>query len=77
MGDRLVRNVDGNGRHVVPLALRPEQAAEALSVSRDFFDEHVAPDLRWVRRGRLKLVAVAELQRWLDASSARTLEPRP
>ena len=65
-----------NGRHVPRLALRPEEAAEALGVSRDYLDEHIAPDLRWVRRGRLKLVAVSELQRWLDASSARTLEPR-
>jgi hypothetical protein len=56
------------------LALSPAEAAEALGVSRDFLDEHVGPELRWIRRGRRKLVAVAELERWLAESGARTLE---
>jgi hypothetical protein len=56
------------------LALRPEEAAESIGVSRDYFDEHVADELRWVRRGRLKLVAVAELQSWLDRAAALTLD---
>jgi excisionase family DNA binding protein len=55
------------------LALRPEEAAEALGVSRDFFDDHIAHELRWIRRGRLKLVSVSELERWLQANGARTL----
>jgi hypothetical protein len=59
----------------VRLALSPDEAAAALGVSRDYLDEHIGPDLRWVRRGRRKLVAVRELQRWLDESAARTLEP--
>ena len=57
------------------LALGPEEAAHALGVSRDFLDEHIACELRWVRRGRRKLVAVSELQSWLERSAARTLEP--
>jgi excisionase family DNA binding protein len=56
------------------LALSPDEAAAALGVSRDYLDEHVAPELRWVRRGRRKLVAVVELERWLEASGALTLE---
>ena len=56
------------------LAYTRSQAAEALGVSRDFLDEHVGPELRWIRRGRRKLVAVAELERWLADSGARTLE---
>jgi hypothetical protein len=56
------------------LALSPAEAAEALGVSRDFLDKHVGPELRWVRRGRRKLVAVAELERWVAESGARTLE---
>jgi excisionase family DNA binding protein len=55
------------------LALSPSEAAEALGVSRDYLDEHIGPELRWIRRGRRKLVAVAELQRWLDESAAVTL----
>lgn len=56
------------------LALKPDEAAESIGVSRDFFDEHIGPELRWIRRGRRKLVSIAELERWLEESSARTLE---
>jgi hypothetical protein len=56
------------------LALTAMEAPEALGVSHDFFREHIAGDLRWVRRGRKKLVAVSELQRWLDENSARVFE---
>src|SRR5438105_3824302 len=59
-----------------PLALRPAEAAEALSVSPDFFAEHVLLELRVVRRGRLVLIAVRELERWLEESSERTLRER-
>ena len=53
-------------RPVVRLALRPEEAAEALGVGRSFFYEQVLPEVRVVYRGRVRLIAVAELQRWLD-----------
>jgi excisionase family DNA binding protein len=56
------------------LALTVTEAAQSLGVSDDFFREHVADDLRWIRRGRKKLVAVVELERWVDRASARTLE---
>jgi hypothetical protein len=46
-------------------------APQALGLSDDFFREHIAGELRWVRRGRKKLVAVTELQRWLDENAAR------
>jgi hypothetical protein len=58
----------------VRLALTPVEAAAAISVSRDFFDEHVLPELRVVRRGRKVLVSVRELDRWLERSAALTLE---
>jgi hypothetical protein len=35
-------------------------------VSVDFFDEHIAPELRTVRRGRRRLIPVRELERWVD-----------
>jgi excisionase family DNA binding protein len=53
------------------LALSPDEAAGVLGVSRDYFDEHVIDELRVVRRGRRILVALAELERWLDRSAAR------
>lgn len=59
---------------VVPrLALRPEQAAKALGVSRSFFFASVLPELRVVRCGRLRLVPVNELESWLERNSARAL----
>jgi excisionase family DNA binding protein len=70
--------VTGNGdRRVSPLprlALSPDEAAASIGVSRDYLDEHVAAELRWVRRGRRRFVAVAELERWLERVAARTLE---
>jgi excisionase family DNA binding protein len=53
------------------LALSPDEAAAVLGVSRDYLDEHVLHELRVVRRGRRILIAVAELERWLEQSAAR------
>jgi excisionase family DNA binding protein len=54
------------------LSIGPREAAEMLGVSRDFFDEHVKPELRIIRRGRkMILIPVAELQRWVEESAAR------
>jgi hypothetical protein len=55
------------------LAVSPAEAAYALGVSRDFFDAHVLPELRVVRRGRLILVSIRELEAWLERSAERTL----
>jgi hypothetical protein len=54
------------------LALTAGEAAQAVGCSRDFFDEHIGPELRWIRRGRLKFVAIAELENWLKQSAALT-----
>jgi hypothetical protein len=64
---------DGRRSSVPRLALRPEEAAASLGVSRSFFFAEILPDLRVVRRGRVRLVAVRELERWLDANAARAL----
>ncbi len=58
----------------IRLALRPEEAAEALGVSMDYFREHIAHELRTVRRGRIKLYPVTEIQRWLEHEAALALE---
>jgi excisionase family DNA binding protein len=47
------------------LALDVQQACAALGVSWDTWREHIEPDIRIVRIGRRKLIAVAELERWL------------
>lgn len=48
------------------LALSRREAARALGVSLNFFEEHVMPDLRVVRVGRRILIPVRELDRWLQ-----------
>jgi hypothetical protein len=55
------------------LALSVEEACAALGVSWDFWREHIAPEVRIVRRGRRKLVPITELQRWLDNSGELVL----
>jgi excisionase family DNA binding protein len=56
------------------LTLSPNEAATVVGCSRDFFDQHVKPELRVVRRGRLVLVPVRELQRWVDENAAKVLD---
>jgi hypothetical protein len=58
------------------LALRLEEAALSLGVSHDFFSKRIAPELRIVRLGRVRLVAVAEMQNWLDRNAAYALDIR-
>jgi excisionase family DNA binding protein len=56
------------------LALRPEQAARALGVSRSFFFAEILPELRVVRCGRLRLVPLRSLEDWLEQHAARALD---
>ena len=56
------------GARVPRLALTKAEAAEALGVSVDFLEQHVMPELRVVRRGRRRLIALGELERWLQQS---------
>ena len=54
------------------LTVGPIEAAEMLGVSRDYFDEHIKPELRIIRRGsKTILIPVAELERWVEKSAAR------
>ena len=62
-----------DGRAVPRLALTKAEAAEALGVSVDFLEDHVMCELRIVRRGRRRLIPLAELTRWLEASADRAL----
>jgi hypothetical protein len=58
----------------VRLALTRSEAAAAIGVSLDSFERYVQPELRLVRRGRLRLVPIRELERWLDHEAALTLD---
>jgi excisionase family DNA binding protein len=55
------------------LALRVEEAAVAVGVSSDFFVQHILSELRVVRRGRLRLVPVVELERWIQREASRAV----
>jgi len=61
-------------RPVPRLALTRVEAAASIGVSLDSFERYVQPELRLIRRGRLRLISVAELERWLETNSARVLE---
>ena len=47
-------------------ALSIEEACASLGVSWDLWREHIQPHVRVTYVGRRKLIAVAELERWLD-----------
>jgi hypothetical protein len=57
----------------IRLALSPNEAAQALGVSRDHLDRHIAPELAWTYSGRRKFVSVRELERYLAESACRPL----
>ncbi len=49
-------------------------AAEALGMSVDSFERHVQPELRVVRRGKLRIFSRRELERWLEENQQRPVE---
>ncbi len=49
-----------------PLALSIEDAARSLAVSKRTFRRHVLPHPRVTMCGRRRLIAIRELQRYLD-----------
>lgn len=60
-------------KSVPRIALTRAEAAEALGMSLDSFERHTQPELRLVRRGRLRLVPIRELERWLERNAERPL----
>lgn len=66
--------MSGASLGLVPrVALTRQEAAAALGMSLDSFERHVQPELKLIRRGKLRLVSVAELQRWAGESAERVL----
>jgi hypothetical protein len=55
------------------LALSREEAAASLGMSVDSFERHVQPSIRMCRLGRMRLVPIGELQRWLENNAEGTL----
>jgi hypothetical protein len=50
--------------NVPRVALSRQEAAAALGMSLDSFERHVQPELKLIRRGKLRLIPVVELERW-------------
>jgi hypothetical protein len=48
------------------IALKRQEAAASLGMSLDSFERHVQPDVKIIRCGALRLVAVAELEQWAE-----------
>jgi excisionase family DNA binding protein len=57
-------------------ALTREEAAQSLGLSLDSFERHVQPSIRLVRLGRMRLVPVHELTRWLEQTAEHTITER-
>ena len=53
------------------LMLRQREAAAVLGMGQDSFVRHVAPEIGMVRRGKLRLVPLEELKRWIAENSVR------
>jgi len=57
-----------------PIALSKPEAAAALGMSTDSFERYAQADLRVIRRGRLRLFPVAELERWANDNAERVFK---
>jgi hypothetical protein len=60
---------------VPTLALKRRQAAQAVSLGVDAFDQYVKPYVRCVYVGSDRLYPVEELSRWLDEKATAVAEP--
>ena len=61
------------GRFVPRVTLTKPEAAAALGISVDSFERHVQPEVRVIRRGRMRLIPLRELERWAAENAALTL----
>jgi hypothetical protein len=55
------------------IALSREEAAKSLGMSLDSFERHVQPSLRMCRLGRMRLVSIRELERWVEEHAEHTI----
>jgi hypothetical protein len=56
------------------LALTIRESAASIGVGLDFFNEHIRPELKLIRKGSKVLVSVSELERWVAENSERVLD---
>jgi hypothetical protein len=72
---RLTTSASGRERQAPArrLAMTRAEAARSLGVSINSFERHVQPELKIVRRGKLRLIPVREIERWLEENAEWTL----
>ena len=56
------------------IALTRAEASRALGISMDSFERYVQPEVRVIRRGRMRLIPLRDLERWADENAALTLD---
>lgn len=56
------------------IALTRAEASHALGISMDSFERYVQPEVRVIRRGRMRLIPLRDLERWADQNVALTLD---
>jgi hypothetical protein len=57
------------------LAVDRAEAAAALGMSLDSFERYVQPHVRIIRLGRMRLVALSELEDWARSAGERAAQP--
>lgn len=60
-------------RHVDRITLTREEAAEALGVGLTTFKTRIAPELRVIREGKVRLYLVRDLETWAEQRAQRDL----
>lgn len=58
---------------LLPVCVTKEEAAVMLGMGLTSFELYVLPDVKVIRRGRLVLVPVKEIERWADRHADYTL----
>jgi hypothetical protein len=56
-----------------PIAVTREVGARMLGMSVDSFEKFVQPEVKLIRKGKLRLVPVDELRKWAETNAERTL----
>jgi hypothetical protein len=62
--------VSPKGDHPIRFALRRKEAAAALGISDEVFDEHVRSELPVVRLASVKVYPIAGIEAWLAKATA-------
>lgn len=58
------------------VTLTRAEAARALGMSLTSFEKYVQPEVRLIRRGALRLVPLAELERWAASNAEHVFTNR-